>query len=101
MVGIRIGIKRRQLGQVSKVLILIGASIIILFPIYFVFMTSIRGKEELLYHEVAYYPKEVTLDHYLWVFENSDFLLYFGNSLRIARTLRLQTIQPQLYSVNV
>ncbi|MEW2634506.1 carbohydrate ABC transporter permease [Streptomyces sp. NPDC048389] len=60
---------------------LIVASVIAVFPVLWVFLTSLKPAK---YANTTDFVKETTLDNYTNLLENTEFLTWFGNSLLIA-----------------
>jgi trehalose/maltose transport system permease protein len=71
----------------SRVLFYIVLAIIfvyIVFPFYWAFRSSISPNNELFATPVHYWPENPTLEHYVEVFTNGDFLVALRNSTIVA-----------------
>jgi trehalose/maltose transport system permease protein len=78
---------RAQRYYMSRTLFYIVLAIIfiyIVFPFYWAFRSSISPNDELFSTPVHYWPQSPTLDHYLEVFTNGDFLVALRNSAIVA-----------------
>jgi multiple sugar transport system permease protein len=75
--------KIRPLGVV-KALYLSLHLIVMLFPLYWILVTSLKPKEDIFTFPLRYWPETLTLDNYLKVFKEADFHIYIGNSLLVA-----------------
>jgi trehalose/maltose transport system permease protein len=72
---------------ISRVLFYIVLAIIfvyIVFPFYWAFRSSISPNNELFATPVHYWPENPTLEHYIEVFTNGDFLIALRNSTIVA-----------------
>jgi len=58
-------------------------SVIILFPIYWLLVTSVKPSAEIFATPPTLFPKQVTWEHYLNVFRSSNIPTYFLNSIII------------------
>lgn len=65
--------------------------IFILFPFYWMFVTSVKPEQE-LYGDITYWPKNLTWDAYAKLFGSFDFLKPMGNSLFVALVTTLVTL---------
>lgn len=71
---------RKTAGQILIYLFLIIVSIIVLFPIIFSIMGSLKPVSELL-TESTFFPKEVVWNNYARAFKEANFVGYLGNSV--------------------
>lgn len=63
----------------------------ILFPFYWMFVTSVKPEQE-LYGDVTYWPENLTWEAYEKLFGSFDFLKPMGNSLFVAIVTTLVTL---------
>src|SRR5215831_12713780 len=78
---------RRQSYIVGRVLFYIVLTIIfiyIVFPFYWAIRSSFSPNSELFATPVHYWPENPTLEHYIEVFTNGDFLVALRNSTIVA-----------------
>jgi trehalose/maltose transport system permease protein len=78
---------RSQTYYVSRFLFYIVLAIIfvyIVFPFYWAIRSSFSPNNELFSTPVHYWPAQPTLDHYIEVFTNGDFLVALRNSTIVA-----------------
>ncbi len=83
--------KRQLLGNISnwawsivRLILLVGLSYIILYPIIFCLSLSIRAPDDMLDPTVIWLPKNLTLDNIKFAFEILGFGEAFGKSLAIS-----------------
>lgn len=67
-----------------KVLYLALHFVIMVFPLYWIVITSLKPQKDIFSFPINYWPKQFTLDNYIQIFEISKFHIYIGNSLLIA-----------------
>lgn len=65
-------------------LLLISATIIAIFPLVWIFISSIKGKGELTQFPTRFWPKTFTLDYFTHVINDLHFIVNIKNSLLIA-----------------
>ncbi len=73
---------KRILTETLRYFIIYGATIAILFPIYWMFMSSVKSFGEVL--EPTLWPREFTLEHFRWVLTERPFLSHLKNSLIVS-----------------
>ena len=71
---------KKSAGQILIYIFLIIVSIIVLFPIIFSIMGSLKPVSELL-TESTFFPKEVVWNNYTRAFKEANFVGYLGNSV--------------------
>ena len=80
---------------ISRALFYIILAIIfvyIVFPFYWAIRSSVSPNNELFATPVHYWPVEPTLDHYVEVFTNGDFLVAMRNSAIVAASTTLLSL---------
>lgn len=70
----------KMLGKAGTYLFLVIVSIIVLFPIIFSIMGSLKPVSELLTGS-SFFPKEVVWNNYVRAFKEANFVGYIGNSV--------------------
>ncbi|MFC7213201.1 carbohydrate ABC transporter permease [Saliphagus sp. GCM10025334] len=60
--------------------------IVIWFPIYYIFITSLKTQSEVLTIPITFFPQEPTVQNYVDIFRNRPFEAYTINSLIVATT---------------
>lgn len=80
--------KNSSLGKTSgldflTVLILIGASIVALFPVIWGLSTALKTDDAVTLFPPEIIPSKITFENFISVFTKSDFMLYMGNSVLI------------------
>jgi multiple sugar transport system permease protein len=64
----------------SLALFLIGA----LVPLYWIIVTSFKGNHEVYAYPIRYWPQQLNLENYIYIFKISNFQTYFRNSIFVA-----------------
>ncbi|MFC5631494.1 MULTISPECIES: carbohydrate ABC transporter permease [Streptococcus] len=70
--------------DIGSHLILITATVIAIFPLLWIILSSIKGKGELTQFPTRFFPKEFTLDYFTHVINDLNFLANIKNSLLIS-----------------
>ncbi|TLS38638.1 carbohydrate ABC transporter permease [Pseudalkalibacillus caeni] len=55
-----------------------------LFPLYWIFITSLKPQKDIFTFPLQYWPENITFEHYVNMFSFSNFHLYIMNSLIVA-----------------
>ncbi|WP_135303973.1 carbohydrate ABC transporter permease [Haloarcula amylovorans] len=63
--------------------------VVIWFPIYFIFITSLKPTGAVLNVPISFFPSEPTVSNYVEIFQNRPFELYTLNSIIVASTTTL------------
>src|SRR5689334_7114607 len=75
--------KVRILGSL-KVLYLTLNLIVMVFPLYWIVITSLKPQKDIFSFPLKYWPTNLTFENYVNVFKISKFHIYIGNSLIVA-----------------
>ncbi|TLS48705.1 carbohydrate ABC transporter permease [Paenibacillus antri] len=67
-----------------KVLYLSLHLILMVFPLYWIVMTSLKPKKDIFSFPLHYWPQQFTLENYINIFKISKFHVYIGNSLLVS-----------------
>ncbi len=67
-----------------KVLYLAFHLILMVFPFYWIVITSLKPKKDIFSFPLHYWPQQFTLENYINIFKISKFHVYIGNSLLLA-----------------
>ncbi|CAM3326199.1 carbohydrate ABC transporter permease [Paenibacillus lupini] len=67
-----------------KSLYLAAYFLIMVFPLYWIVITSLKPKKEIFSLPIQYWPEKLTLENYANIFKVSKFHVYIGNSLLIS-----------------
>ena len=79
--------------SISRWLLFIVVAFLILFPVYWIFISSITPAGELFKKPIDYLPNNPTLDSYKFLIENVGLLSKIGNTVIIVgSTLIISTI---------
>lgn len=76
-------IQNKILGFFSHVF-LIMSTIVAIFPLVWIIISSIKGKGELTGNPTGFFPKEITLDYFRHVIQDLGFIVNIRNSVIIA-----------------
>ena len=76
-------VKRRYIVSIFKWLIALLVAFVILFPMYWIFISSITPPGELFKSPIDYLPDHPTLDSYKFLIQNVGLLEKIGNTLII------------------
>lgn len=68
----------------TKVLYLTLNLIIMLFPLYWIVITSLKPQKDIFSMPIKYWPEHFTLENYVNVFKVSKFHIYMGNSFMVS-----------------
>ncbi|MDQ8734467.1 carbohydrate ABC transporter permease [Paenibacillus sp. LHD-38] len=75
-----------RLFGVSKVIYLAIYLLVMVFPLYWIVITSLKPQKDIFSYPLKYWPERFTLDNYIHIFKISKFHIYIGNSLLVAIT---------------
>lgn len=75
---------RERIGIVTRILLLLPIMVFVLFPFYWVIITSFKTTTQISQRESIFWPSPATLGQYEQLVFNSPFLIWLGNSLLVA-----------------
>lgn len=78
--------RREALGKAASYAILIIAALLVLFPIYWMIITSLKLPRE-IFRVPSLWPQVMTANNYWTLIENKGFLLNIRNSFLVASTV--------------
>lgn len=81
----------RLLSRATSILVLIAAVVLVLFPIYWMLITSLKLPRE-IYREPALWPAVFTINNYRILLEDKGFLVNIKNSLIVASTVTVISV---------
>ncbi|URL06043.1 carbohydrate ABC transporter permease [Avibacterium sp. 21-595] len=76
--------KKSILGDIVAHLFLLSATVVAVFPLVWIILSSIKGKGELTSEPTRFFPKVFTLDYFEHVINDLHFIVNIKNSLFIA-----------------
>ncbi len=77
--------QKRQMGNLGRALILAFFMLLVLMPIYWMAITSLKTNSEIINaQEVTYYPHEFTLENYVQLFQLYDYNMMLFNSVIVS-----------------
>lgn len=77
-------VKRQQLENSLVFLVTALGAVLVLFPIFWMVLASVRPVAEVLAYPPQWVPKQFTLEYYRQLFESSESMQYLKNSYIIA-----------------
>ncbi len=80
------------MSRTTRYILLGFFTALFIFPIMWVFLSSLKPQSELFSFPLSILPNEPTLNNYFSAFREGDFLLYFKNSMFVAVTATLITV---------
>ncbi len=80
--------KREKVTSIVSTIILYAVvlflALLMIFPFYWMIITSLKSKVEIDYIEQTLYPSVIMWSNYVYVFQTFDFLQYMGNTIIVA-----------------
>lgn len=78
-----LGVKAKERIILTLIyVVLVITAIFVLYPIALIIIGSLNPGDTLL--STTFFPEKMTLKHYIYLFEETDFLLWYKNTLKIA-----------------
>lgn len=75
---------KKNLGMAGKYAVLIAISIVMLFPFYWMVITSFKSSTQIFVFPPELFPKNISLKNYVELFDHMKFLRYMWNSLFVS-----------------
>lgn len=75
--------RNRMIGNVSFYLIMAVGSCLVILPILWMAITALKTDAEIYQMNGSIIPQEITLTSFLRIWQDYDFVTYFGNSLLV------------------
>lgn len=75
---------KKIIFKALKVVLLALFLMAAIVPLYWVIVTSLKGNKEIYSYPIKYFPESPTLENYVYLFEVSNFGVYFRNSALVA-----------------
>ncbi|MBD5516397.1 MAG: carbohydrate ABC transporter permease [Lachnospiraceae bacterium] len=72
---------RRKLGKIFQTFLAVFITFIIIFPIYWMVVTSLKDKNELVSAIPTLFPQKIQIESYKKILSNPDMILYFKNTV--------------------
>src|SRR4051812_28688216 len=76
--------KQRTSVNIVRIVILFGYLLMVLAPFYWLFITSLKPKLDILTTNIQYWPKHITFDNYIALWKTSNFEVFFKNSIIVS-----------------
>ncbi|MGI5892520.1 MAG: carbohydrate ABC transporter permease [Bacillota bacterium] len=91
--------KKRKISNLLKYIVLLLLLIFLLFPIYWVFVTSFKSNMEAYKYPPSFLPIEPTINSYIKLFTvNNDFFVYYRNNFIVSGITALITTTMAIFS---
>lgn len=75
---------KNTLGTIGRVFVLAFYMLMVLLPIYWMLVTSLKTRLEIFGSEITYWPKLLSFQNYIDLFKTTNFITYVKNSTIIA-----------------
>ena len=69
---------------ISKIIILAGFAVVIVFPFYWIIITSLKETKEIFSVPISFFPRKFSLQNYRDLFQMLDFGRYILNSILVS-----------------
>jgi multiple sugar transport system permease protein len=76
--------QRSQMAVTGRLLLLLPIMVFVLFPFYWVIVTSFKSTPQISERTSIFWPRPFTLDHYQSLLFTTPFLKWFANSVLVA-----------------
>ena len=77
-------VKRQQVANAAVMLLTALGAVLVLFPIFWMVLASVRPVLEVLAYPPQWIPRQFTLEYYRQLFDSSEYVQYLKNSYIIA-----------------
>jgi multiple sugar transport system permease protein len=74
----------QRLQAIGSYGVLVGLLVVVIFPFYWMTITSFKGEEQMRSLVSMFWPKPLVLDNYRQLLGKTDFLAWYGNSVTVA-----------------
>ena len=91
----------QSLGIFLKVLFLSLFLIVMVFPLYWITITSLKPSDEIFSIPLQYWPAHISFDNFINIFNISNFHIYIMNSLIVSLTASLVVLMIAVLSAYV
>uniref|UniRef100_A0A832IF84 Carbohydrate ABC transporter permease n=1 Tax=Pseudothermotoga hypogea TaxID=57487 RepID=A0A832IF84_9THEM len=88
----------RRLLTILRILALSVFLVCALFPLYWTFITSLKGATEMYSYPITYWPKQVTLENYRYLLRSLNFGRYTVNSIFVSLLSSLAALMVASFS---
>jgi len=84
--------KKKKIAAAAQYAALSVSVLIIIFPIYWIMISSFKTKDEIISYPPKLFPGRLTLDNYVTAFREYDVLMYLKNSLVVTVVTVILTV---------
>ena len=77
-------VRKIKPGKIARVAALFFLFVILMFPFYFMLITSLKSEKDILITPIDYFPNPIVLENYVHAWNDSKFALYFFNTAIIS-----------------
>ena len=74
-------IAKRKAATVLQYVFAVGVTLFMIFPLYWMFITSVKSQEEVLLALPTFWPKEWHFENYSYVLSRANFSKYYYNTI--------------------
>ncbi|AEV28785.1 ABC-type sugar transport system, permease component [Sphaerochaeta pleomorpha str. Grapes] len=74
-------VSRRKTMKVLQFILAVGITLVMLFPIYWMVISSVKSQEEILLTVPTFWPREWHFENYRNVFQKANFSKYYLNTI--------------------
>ena len=71
--------------KISKILILAFFAVVIVFPFYWIIITSLKDTREIFSVPISFFPRLFSVQNYRDLFSELDFMRYILNSVTVSQ----------------
>lgn len=89
---------RSVLWGIGKTLLLAFFLVLAIVPLYWIFITSLKGPKGIYSYPLVYFPKHPTLESYKTLFSFAQFGVYFRNSILVSVLASACSVMISMFS---
>lgn len=78
--------QRENLGMVGRIIVLLPILIFVLFPFYWIIITSFKGTPQIQQMESVFWPDPWTTEQYSSLIQETSFVIWFRNTVLVSTT---------------
>ncbi|MBS4194322.1 carbohydrate ABC transporter permease [Lederbergia citri] len=91
--------KIKRISWLTTKVIFLGIFLIItVFPLYWIFITSLKSQKDIFTVPIQYWPENISFENYINMFEFSNFQIYIINSLVVSVVAGFFTLVISIFS---
>ena len=90
--------RARRIRRAIQYVLAIAVLLIVVFPLYWMLISSVKSQEEILLLEPTLWPKEFHFENYINVFERANFGKYYYNTIVMTAGLLISQIVTGVFA---